>query len=271
MAHCGLAAYGSDMLLPNTSDSCYFYKMNEVTTRPAPGWLVELAGHAFDLRHWEQSLKPPFDPWFERVPHGPNCIYSLRSRSFVDAQCADEVKELAIPLINRLNGALAIAADAERVTFESVFRIDDQGSMSFYITFEDHVRVRDAMEIEVRDGSGTLIPPPPPEPSMAQKWAAVADNDDAIADMLTFVGRADNWFDIYKTIELAESLSGDERQLPKLLGVSRAKYKNMRTTANFFRHARGYRPKVLTDITDARALLSTIVEKILTQRVDHFG
>jgi hypothetical protein len=176
--------------------------MEDATTRPAPGWLVELAGHDFDLRHWERELKPPFDPWCERVPNGSNSIFSLRSQSFVAAQCASGVKELAMPLIDRLNGALAMVTDAEPLTFQSVFRINDQGGLAFWCSFEDHVKVRDMIDVEVRDGSGNLFPPPPTEPSTTQNWVAAAESDDSIADMLTFAGRADNWFDIYKTIEL---------------------------------------------------------------------
>lgn len=241
--------------------------MEEGTTRPAPGWLVALAGHAFDLRDWERSFKPPFDPWCERMPHGTNFIFSLRSHTFVDAQCAGEVKELAIPLINRLNGALAMVTDAEPLTFQSVFRINDQGGMSFWSSVEDHVKARDRIDDEVRDRSGNLIPASPPEQSTAQKWVAAAEKNDDISDLLTFAGRADNWFDIYKAIELAERLSGGEHDLRRSLGGSGAKCKSMRETANFFRHARGYRPAVLTNIKDARPLLSIIVKTVLARCV----
>jgi hypothetical protein len=242
--------------------------MEDGTLPLAPGWLVQLTGHDFDLRHWERSLKPPYDPWCERIPNGENFIFSLRSHRFVHAQSADEVRERAMPLIERLNGALGVVADAEPLNFQGVLRIDDQGGLHFFVFLEDHVRTRDAIEIVgVTDANGNLIPPPPPEPSAAQVWVEAAEQDEDIADMLIFAGRADNWFDIYKAIELAERLSGGKHELPKLLGVSRVKCQNMRETANFYRHARTHRPKVLTDLMDAKPLLSFIVRTVLARRV----
>ena len=236
--------------------------------QPAPGWLVLLAGHDFDLRLWERSLKPPYDPCCEWIRNGENLMFSIRSRLFVLAQSAEEVRERAIPLIAWLYGALAVVAGAEPLNFHSVLRIDDQGGLSFSVFMEDDIKVRDAIEIaEVRDAHGNLIQPPPSEPSAAQKWVEAAEQDDDIADMLIFAGRADNWFDIYKAIELAERLSGGQHELRVLLGDTRAKFKDIRETANFYRHARTHRPAVLADLADAKPLLSVIVRTVLARKV----
>jgi len=57
------------------------------------------------------------------------------------------------------------------------------------------------------------------------------DVDDDVADILVFAGRADNWFDIYKTLELVEEWVGRAHHLQKLLGKSYEDYKTMKATA----------------------------------------
>ena len=248
--------------------------MEDGTSPPPPGWLVQLTGHDFDLSYWERSLKAPFDPWCERIRRDESFVFALRSRTFAHAQSANEVRERAIPLIERLNGALGVLVGADPLTFRGVGCMDDKGELTVTVFAEAHMQGRSMFTttggettVEVRDAKGNLIAPPPPEPSAAQRWAEAAEKDDDIADMLIFAGRADNWFDIYKAIEIAEHLSGGKHKLPKLLGDSRDKCRNMRETANFYRHARTHRPSVLTNLTDAKPLLSLIVRTVLARQV----
>jgi hypothetical protein len=245
--------------------------MEDGTSPPAPGWLAQLAGNTLDLGYWEQSLKPPFDPSCERILQGDNSIFVLRSHTFADAQNANEVRERALSLTDRLNGALAVVEGAEPLSLQAVGRIDEKGAFHLTIFLEAaRIRLRGGRVListgEVRDAAGNLVPPPPPQPSEAQRWAEAAEQNYDIADMLVFAGRADNWFDIYKAIELAERLSGGRHELAKLPGDSRAKCENMRETANFHRHARTHRPKILTDLSDAKGLLSFIVRTVLARR-----
>jgi hypothetical protein len=164
----------------------------------SPGWVVQVTGHEFDFSCRERSLKPPFDPWCERIPRDGDFVWVLRSRSFDHLQSASEVRERAIPLIQRLNGALGVGGEAEPLDFYGVGRIDDQGGFHVTVFAEAHSRVR-AIAIfataEVRDAKGNLIPPPPPEASRTKRWIKAAEENDDIADMLVFAGRADNWFD----------------------------------------------------------------------------
>ncbi len=82
--------------------------------------------------------------------------------------------------------------------------------------------------------------------------------------MLAFAGRADNWFDIYKAVELAKKLAGDTNKLRTLLGSSAKECENMWRTANSHRHARDtQKPEVLTTLADAKPLLAFIVRSVL--------
>jgi hypothetical protein len=229
-----------------------------------PGWFIQLTGHEFDFLYWERALSPPFDPWCERIPRSESCVWALRSRSFENLQNAAEVRERAIPLIQRLNGALGVEVSAEALTLNSVGRIDDQGGIQFAVFAEVHLRGRTMATAEGRDAKGNVIPPPLPNASVVQKWIAAAEEHEDIADLLVFAGRADNWFDIYKTLELAETLAGGQPKLRTLLGDARDEYERMRRTANCYRHASySSPPKVLTTLTEARPLLSVIVRAVL--------
>jgi hypothetical protein len=231
---------------------------------------VQLGGHNDDLSYWECSLNRPFDPWCERIPRGDGFIWALRSDHFEHLQSAGEVRGRAIPMIARLNGAQAVFGGAETLTFQSVGRIDDQGACHITVFAEANIRLRNDTMVaaaELRDGNGNLIPPPPPEPSMTQRWIQNAEENDDIADMLEFAGRANNWFDIYKSVELAKSLVGGRKQLRVLLGGSSAECERMWRTANSYRHARDLnRPPVLTTLEEARPLLFFIVRTVLESR-----
>ena len=121
---------------------------------------------------------------------------------------------------------------------------------------------------EVRDVDGNLVTPPPPEPSATQGWMQASESNDDIADLLVYAGRADNWFDTYKAVEIAERMVGGEHNLQKLVGPASTQLKNMRSTANFYRHARGYyKPPVLTTQDEARSLLASIVRTVISRKI----
>jgi hypothetical protein len=91
--------------------------------------------------------------------------------------------------------------------------------------------------LEARDADGNLVPPPPPEPSQAQRWVQVAQHSDDVGDMVIFAGRAEDWFDIYKALDLAQSLAGGRpgRKLNALLGGASDEFERMWRTANMHR------------------------------------
>lgn len=85
------------------------------------------------------------------------------------------------------------------------------------------------------------------------------------ADLLVYAGRADNWFDIYNAVELAERIVGGNHELPKRLGSAASQVKAMREMANFYRHPRGFRPTFLTTQDEAVALLAFVVRTVLAK------
>jgi hypothetical protein len=226
-----------------------------------PGWYAEIRGHKFDLLDWLDTLIEPFDPIVKQAPDG---AFLLRSVEFDSLRDSREIRERAIPLIERLNGALALERGSEPVNFAGVSRIDGAGTRHVTLFAEGVVRGRSRASAK-----GQMIGPDglpivqPPTPSGPQRLIETAANSDDVADMLAHFGRADNWYDIYKTIELAERLVGGHHKLPKLLGSSVAAFKNMRRSANFYRHARAQRPAKPTTLIEAKPLLVLAVRKSL--------
>jgi len=108
-----------------------------------------------------------------------------------------------------------------------------------------------------------LIPPPPPQPSDAQKWLQLAEKNDLIAELLDHFGRADNWYDIYKTIEVAEKVVSGERALQGVMGSAAQDLKDMRTSANSHRHFDGHKPAKPFSLSESKSLLAQVVRAAL--------
>lgn len=232
---------------------------------PPPGWYARLDGDDVDLDDWRHSLNRPFDPVALKFPNGETV---LSSREFSDAPSAGEVRERALILISRMNGALSIWNGARPVRFSGVYRVDDEGKQHTFLFAEAAIELgRCVMRATavVFGPDGKPIAPPPPTPSKPQDWNRLADVSDDVADLLDHVGRADNWFDIYKTIELAERIAGNERKLVKLFAGTGIDVKRLKMSANFYRHARAPRPTSPFSIMDARSTITYIVQRVLEQ------
>lgn len=113
---------------------------------------------------------------------------------------------------------------------------------------------------------GRSAPPPPPEPSNAQRWLSIAAEDDLLADALTFFGRSDNWFDVYKALEclIGRFGGGKENEFLDLGWESKAKVELLKRTADFWRHSPRGRPKVVPppnpmELTEARDRLAKLM------------
>jgi len=225
-------------------------------------WGVELVGHPFDLADWEDSFKAPFDPWVER--HGDTIV--LRSSELDSFSSADEVGERAVPLLESLNGAMQITCGTRPVHFEGIISFDPNGRL--------HRTIRAAVGgVEARgraaamgvalgpDGNVIPPPPPPPRPSEAQECTDLGESHELLADALIYHSR-DEWFDIYKAVECLEDSVGGEANLRNQNWIANTKLKELKQTANSYRHRRGGKNKPPTrPLTkdEARQLLANLI------------
>ena len=235
---------------------------------PISKWYVELRGENIDLDDWVYTLNEPFDPVAFKHPEWG---YVLSSSEFTLSASASEIREKAKALINRLNGTMAVMHRCKPVSGGGIRELREDG-ISNVTVFAEMVAI--SFGRAVARGTATVIrpdglpgPPPPPQPSMAQSWNLLATFDNNVADLLEQHGKADGWYEIYKTLELAECIVGGERRLKRLLGASGQAYANMRRTANFYRHARAARPVTMPTIHEAIKLLHFIVRTVLDQKL----
>lgn len=199
-------------------------------------WAVELRGEDIDLAEFGRAVRPEFDPWVEQV----DGKFALRSAEFDTLANAEAISGRASVLIDMLNGAVAITRGSNPVHCGVILQVMEDGKVHQTITGVGNLKLRNAIgggTATITNPDGSMPPPAPPTPTEAQAWVQRSIKDTRIAELLIFMGRADNWFDLFKTIEMAEQLVGGQRKLPPLLGASAGAFANVRRTANTHRHA----------------------------------
>jgi hypothetical protein len=222
-----------------------------------PGWGAVVLGEPSDLERWADQLKPDFDaPWVET--HGSETL--LRSPSFDELTSEGDVRDCAVALIARLNGALVLLQLARPLTFGGVVKIDVNGILHRTVFAEGNSYIWSgaavALFIDDEDGN--------PLPSTVQRWSAVADNDTFLDDALIYFGKGADWYEVYKGFECLEDKFGGVRQFRALGWASKAKIELLKRTANSAaRHKRGKfdPPPHPMSLTEARSLLAQLIER----------
>ena len=151
-----------------------------------PGLGVVLVGEPVDLNHWTFQLKEAFDPWVE--VHDGETI--LRSASLDELTSAREVRDRATALIERLNGALALSKRTKPLQFGSVVQFASNGGLNRFLSPDAATFELVGQDVDViitftgLDGE--------PQPSQAQRWAAIAENDELLDDALIYFGPSEH-------------------------------------------------------------------------------
>jgi hypothetical protein len=222
----------------------------------------------FDLADWKEALKQPFDPWVIETDDG----LILRSSQLDLATTSSDACERADILMEQINGALAITDhSAEEVRAEGIAEIMSDGRRNVLVQVVGTAKARSrAGAVGVAIGpDGKPMRPPPPERSNPQQWLSIAAEDDLLADALTYFGRGNDWFDIYKALECLELRFGGERRghVERFLGLGWAdadEIGRLKRTANYKRrHARLKfdPPPNPMEGTEARDLLAKLMAR----------
>jgi hypothetical protein len=211
----------------------------------SPGWAVELNGEIIDLDDFREYLKPPFEPWIEnyRDEGGQKTKLLLRSRAWQNLTEAGDVMRDATRILERLNGAARLLqTDAQPVRLGPLMKFGPDGRQE-PVTITGRMNAR-LGNVRVRGRAITNSPPSPPRPSKMQVWLNAAEENEVRAELLQHVTRAshtngvENWFDLYKVMELARRLCGNGKKLRELLQpVERDEWNRIRQTANSYRHS----------------------------------
>jgi hypothetical protein len=188
-----------------------------------------LEGPAKDLKDWEDQLPAAFDPWVE-VDRERHVLHSVGFEQF---SSSDGVDAYATWLVRVLAGAIAVQVGITRVTSSGLVQYLPDGKRIYTARVDVRVtsraRAYSAPYVTLPDGS---VRPVEPTPSQPQKWAATAAGDPFIADALSFLGGARDWFDIYKALESLELKYGGERGLLEKGWADLQRVKLLKRTAN---------------------------------------
>jgi hypothetical protein len=227
------------------------------------GWAVALVGEDFDLDVARLNLRGPFDTWVEDYRVDGTSVLLLRSRGWSDMLKAREMLADADRLVTQINAiALLEQSDACPLTLGMAFRFDGNGkSLPIIVAAAGQMTITGG---RVRFHTVSIgAPLAMPAPSRMQDRLERAAETDSVADLLTFITRADNWFDLFKAMESLESL------IPgKAHGAKKrfADWDRTRRTANYARHSPTKQeplPPNPPTLDEARQILLAAVNQII--------
>lgn len=229
-------------------------------------WGVALEGHEFDLEDWKDCLCAPFDPSVQVVdlPDSSGATtktYLLSSTEFAPCTEAREVREIAIPLIRKLNALLAVHRGSDTVRLSAVVQQRSDGSYHRFGFAELSATLRG---IRLR-ATGTLSggKPLPPQPSFVQKALTTKQTD--LLAALEHYSRADNWYDLYKAFEAIEDHVGHRSQI-STLGVSGRAVSDFGMSAEIARHHKpSGKPKRVLTFAEGRQFVAFLLRACLAQ------
>jgi hypothetical protein len=204
--------------------------------RISEGWAVELTGNKLDLDDFREQLKPPFNPWIENYETDDGIKPLLRCTDWQSLTEAADVHRDAARMVDWLNGeAKLIHDDAMPVGLGMTMRFGADGKREpIILATTGHIRIK----MGRARGRIAMDTDAPPQESKMQRWLREAEADDVRADLFAHLRRADNWYDLYKVMELAERLVGSQHELEAHPDVDGKEWRRVRRTANHYRHAR---------------------------------
>ena len=237
----------------------------EEVTHLSHGWYVVLGGDESDLEDWRYVLNEPFDPVAVKDQKERKILYS---RQFENCRTAEEVRSRALVIISRLNGAMAMSNGTRPVQLANVLQIDEDENEKSHVFAEmsaiELFRVKVRATATVLGPDGEPVPPPPPQASPPQTWNDLAEANEDVSDLLSELGKAESWIDLYKVLEVATVIMGSRNALYALCDGQESKFRDLQRTANFHRHARGHSlPGNPPTLREATSLTKWLVSRVL--------
>jgi len=173
-----------------------------------PNWLVRLKGEKFDLEDLPSLLRSP-----EHTVIEESGSYYLKSSDFDSLSSADEVRELAITIIDRLNGVMKLRMRNFRgVSEDGVTLIEEDGRRHRYVylggSFTARSKVRANATVTTSNGTQQIAP----LPSDVESWLSLAKSDKAVKGALHFF-RENTWFSLYKVYEIIKDDVGGKKAI----------------------------------------------------------
>jgi hypothetical protein len=164
---------------------------------------VILEGHEFDKETWIEhfgSLPDPLVTW--ETQEGQPRLLVLRSSRFTERMSDTEVLREADDVVDLLNGAAATLG-ARKLVAMHTFRRNPNGTRTFGVVMQETIGLRVRVAAEASDLGDPAATPPV---SRAQKWLWTAVRGDVVVrNALTYMGRSDNWYDLFRLLEVVRA------------------------------------------------------------------
>ena len=175
---------------------------------PRMAWWVRLKGHAQDL----QDVAAAFQMnRICRMDLDADGQYYLKSDILDPLTDGNEVLDRARELVARVNGAMKVMhSDYQPVRVDGLITLHENGNRGVVI-------VPEAAKMTMRAGRPTISvsgrAPTEAQPSDAEKWLELSTDDSDVLEVLHYLSREPDWFDLYKAYEVVRSALGGERKM----------------------------------------------------------
>ena len=167
---------------------------------PIVTWSLALEGAQGDLEAWRIAFKeqPEARITVEQTSPGQS-QYCLRSSRFDALTDATEVREIGSQLVARMYGAMKLQGKTDPVTPGGTAYAHHASGQR-----DTHILIAQAA-LRARTGPIEVVVSGQQRPrSEAERTIELAEEDDNVADALEHFARSDDWFDLYKTLEVIE-------------------------------------------------------------------
>jgi hypothetical protein len=233
-------------------------------------WGLGINGAAIELDDLAETHLPPGgEPWVEWVAREQSRDLVLRSAAFDTAQDAVEADGLGRRLLASVNAMLRLDGGGP-FTPGAVFEFVPDGPPRRIFLASGHSEEGRCISrgVGVVIGpDGSVVEAPPPVPTRTQRMLDAASADPMAADVLHHLSLADDWYEIYKCLEVMGAMQDSARKkLALQSGIPADEIENLRQTANYYRHYKAHKPATLMPLRDAKRLLSGIAGPWLSAR-----
>ena len=229
-------------------------------------WGVIIKGHEIDIRQWRSKLVKPFDPYVDDTVHGP----ALWCEAIQDAEDAAQAFELAKVTVRSINSAMFHTVGSRLVEADTIVEIKKDGAIGRHVILAMaalEARADVAAVAIVTNAKGEVVEEEP-KPSLQQRWLTAAERSENLSDLLAHGFHRDDWYEMYKALEVLEGLHGGEKALLDSRAEQAAEIKALKRTANYYhRHARGKydKPKRPLTLDEAKTLLTSLIKEAFDQ------
>lgn len=247
---------------------------NPMTPALLGRWAIALEGNQIDLRDALRSFASngPVRVGEIRRPDGTPAT-AIVADELGGVSTTEEAHEIGTRLVDWLNGALFVQnADRQRLTLAAVVERDAAGTWIRGIapgagTAKGRSRAYFVGQTIGPDGQPLPSPPQPHD-----RWIELATSDVVAADVLTYLSRELDWFDIYKAFEMMRDDLNRVVGTNNYASIGWPNVKRFQASAQVYRHAMpkwpvGYNMKTAMGLDEARKLVRELAEKWLNWRV----